>query len=113
MYREDYARAGMLMIPEGPEGEGSGRVTFGLIRLTAQALVLVSFIPTMMGMAAGVYLCSAFLLGLGLLYVVNRAAAERSGAAAKYLLHATVIYLPLLFLFLVLYRTDPVAGWPI
>jgi len=110
MYREDYARAGMLMIPEE---DRSGRVTFGLIRLTAQALVVVSFLPTVMGMAGRVYLCSAFLLGLGLLYVVNRAAAAASGAAAKHLLHATVIYLPLLFLFLVVYRTDPVAGWPI
>jgi heme o synthase len=110
MYREDYARAGMLMIPEV---DGSGRVTFGLIRLTAQALVLASFLPTVMGMAERVYLCSAFLLGLGLLFVVNRAAAERSGAAAKHLLHATVIYLPLLFLILAVYRTDPVDGWPI
>src|SRR4030095_3168156 len=100
----------MLMIPDG---EDSGRVTFGLIRLTAQALVVASFLPTMMGMAEKVYLCSAFLLGLGLLLVVNRAASERSGVAAKRLLHATVIYLPLLFLFLVLYRADPVDGWPI
>ena len=110
MYREDYARAGMLMIPEGDD---SGRVTFGLIRLTTMALVVASFLPTVMGMAGRVYLCSAFLLGLGLLFVVNRAAAERSGVAAKRLLHATVIYLPLLFLFLVFYRTDPVVGWPI
>src|SRR5262245_31569459 len=98
MYREDYARAGMLMIPER---DGSGRVTFGIIRLRTQALVVMSFIPTLMGMAGKVYLCSAFLLGLGLIFVVNRAAAERTGAAAKRLLHATVIYLPLLFLFLV------------
>jgi protoheme IX farnesyltransferase len=110
MYREDYARAGMLMIPDA---DGSGTVTFSLIRLTAQALVLLSFLPTLMEMAAGVYLCSAFLIGLGLLYVVNRAAAERSGLAARHLLLATVIYLPLLFFFLVLYRTDPVSGWPI
>jgi protoheme IX farnesyltransferase len=109
MYREDYARAGMQMIPEG---DGSGRVTFGLIRLTAQALVVTSFIPSMLGMAGKVYLCSAFLLGLGLLFVANRAAGERSNLSAKYLLHATVIYLPLLFLFLILYRTDPVDGWP-
>lgn len=110
MYREDYARAGMLMIPED---DGSGRATFGLIRLTTQALVAASFLPTAMGMTGRVYLCSVFLLGLGLLYVVNRAAAERSGAMVKRLLHATVIYLPLLFLFLVLYRTVPVVGWPI
>jgi heme o synthase len=109
MYREDYARAGMLMIPEDDDG---GTVTFGLIRLTALILVIVSFFPTLMGMAGRVYLCFALLLGLGLLFVVNRAAAERSGGAAKRLLHATVFYLPLLFLVLTLYRADPAGGWP-
>jgi protoheme IX farnesyltransferase len=110
MYKDDYARAGMLMIPET---DGSGTVTFGLIRITAQALVVASFLPTVVGMAGRVYLCSAFLLGLALLWVVSRASTERSGVAAKHLLHATVIYLPLLFLFMVLYRTDPIEGWPI
>jgi len=113
MYREDYSRAGLLMIPDVQESEVSGRVTFRLIRLTAQALVVVSLLPTLMGMTSGVYLCSALLLGLGLLYVVNRATSDRSAGAAKHLLHATVIYLPLLFLFLVLCRTDVVAGWPL
>src|SRR5262249_15177460 len=110
IYKDDYARAGMLMIPDA---DGSGTVTFGLIRLTAQALVVASFLPTVMGMAGRVYLCSAFLLGLALLWVVNRAARERSNVMAKHLLHATVIYLPLLFFFLLLYRTDPLEGWPI
>src|SRR5262249_4865743 len=76
IYREDYARASMRMIPDG---DGSGKVTFGLIRITALALVAVSFLPAAAGMAARVYLCLAFLLGLTLLYVVNRTAMERSG----------------------------------
>jgi protoheme IX farnesyltransferase len=109
MYREDYARAGMWMIPDG---DGSGGVTFALMRATTLALVVVSLLPRVMGMADWVYLCSALLLGLALLFFVNGAAAERSGAAARRLLHATVIYLPLLFLFLALYRTDPFTGWP-
>lgn len=110
LYREDYARAGMLMIPAG---DGSGRATFGVIHLTAQALVAVSFLPALMGMAGMVYLGAALLLGVGLLCVVSRAASERSGAAAKHLLRATVLYLPLLFLCLGLFRTDPVTGWPL
>src|SRR6266478_3952938 len=69
LFREDYARAGMRMIPTGDE---SGRATFGLIQLTAQALVAVSFLPTLMGMAGMVYLCAAFLLGVGFLCVVSR-----------------------------------------
>jgi heme o synthase len=109
MYREDYARAGMRMIPDV---NGSGGVTFGLMRATTLALVVVSLLPRVMGMAEWVYLCSALVLGLALLFFVNGAAAERSGAAAKRLLHATIVYLPLLFLFLALCRTDPVTGWP-
>jgi protoheme IX farnesyltransferase len=76
LYREDYARAGMLMLPAG---DGSGRATFGLIQLTAQAVVAVSFLPTLMGMAGMGYLGAALLLGVGLLYVVSQAASERSG----------------------------------
>ena len=95
-----------------PAGDGSGRATFGLIQLTAQALVAVSFLPTLMGMAGMGYLGAALLLGVGLLYVVSQAASERSGVAAKHLLRATIIYLPLLFLCLGLFRTDQVAGWP-
>src|SRR4029450_5609252 len=98
-------RAGMRKIPAG---DGSGRATFALIPLTAQALVAVSFLPTLMGMAGIVYLGAALLLGVGLLDVVSQAASERSGVAAKHLLHATVIYLPLLCLCLRLFRTDPV-----
>ena len=109
LYREDYTRAGMRMIPAG---DGTGRATFGLIQLTAQALVAVSFLPTLMGMAGMGYLGAALLLGVGLLYVVSQAASERSGVAAKHLLRATIIYLPLLFLCLGLFRTDQVAGWP-
>jgi protoheme IX farnesyltransferase len=117
MYRDDYSRAGLQMIPDAQDSpdvkENGGRMTFSLIRLTAQALVVVSLIPTLMGMTSAVYLCSALLLGLGLLCVVSLATSERSGVAAKHLLHATVIYLPLLFLFLVLCRNGVVAGWPL
>jgi heme O synthase-like polyprenyltransferase len=73
----------------------------------------VSFLPTLIGMAGMVYLGAALLLGVGLLDVVSQAVSERSGVAAKHLLHATILYLPLLFLCLGLFRTAPVAGWPL
>jgi protoheme IX farnesyltransferase len=109
LYREDYARAGMRMIPAGDD---SGRATFGLIQLTAWALVAVSVLPPLLGMAGMVYLGAALLLGGRLLYVVSQAASERSEVAARQLLRATVLYLPLLCLCLGLFRTAPVAGWP-
>jgi len=48
------------------------------------------------------YLYLALLLGLGLLFFVYRAASLRSKYAARQLLHATVIYLPLLYLIMIL-----------
>jgi heme O synthase-like polyprenyltransferase len=53
-------------------------------------------------MAGSVYVVASLFLGLGLLFAVHRAARRRTKASAKQLLHATVIYLPLLFLVMVL-----------
>ncbi len=66
------------------------------------ALIAVTPLPSLMGLTGAVYLYTALGLGLGLLYFVYRAATERTNAAAKHLLHATVVYLPLLFLVMVL-----------
>jgi protoheme IX farnesyltransferase len=102
MYRDDYARAGMLMTPQG---DPDGAIAFRQVWITSTALVLLSFLPALLGMAGSVYLSSALLLGLGLLVTVYRAASLRTNVAAKALLHATIIYLPLLFLVMVLDKT--------
>lgn len=99
MYRDDYARVGMLMTPQN---DGDGAVAFRQVWITSGALVVLSFFPAVLGMAGGVYVLAALLLGLGLLIAVHRAASLRTNASAKELLHATVIYLPLLFLMMVL-----------
>jgi protoheme IX farnesyltransferase len=102
MYRDDYARAGMLMTPQN---DRDGRSAFLQVWIMSVALVVLSFFPAVIGMAGRVYVLAALLSGLGMLIAVHRAASLRTNASAKELLHATVFYLPLLFLMMVLDKT--------
>jgi heme o synthase len=93
MYREDYARAGILMLPVvDPEGKR----TFRQILLTAIALVGVSLLPSALGFAGKVYLFGALVLCLLLLQVCLWAASSKTNVRAKWLMHATVLHIPLL-----------------
>ena len=99
MYREDYARAGMLMLPTNdPEGNVAFRQVLGY----SFALVPVSLTPFWMGMAGTFYLIAALLLGCGFLYYSYRFYSKRTKQYAKLMLHVTVVYLPLLFSMMVL-----------
>jgi protoheme IX farnesyltransferase len=96
LYREDYARAGMLMLPSLDElNEGT---TFRLIMLSTQLLIIASFLLTFFAHSGTAYLVAAFILGICLIYFAYRVSQSRSKLAAKHLLHASVIYLPLLYL---------------
>jgi len=101
MYREDYTRAGILMLPVV---EPDGRVTGQQIVLYTVMLLPVSLLPTMLGTAGKNYFVGAIVLGLLFLYFSLRAAFSKSRQAARQLLLASVIYLPLLFILMVLDR---------
>lgn len=101
LYRDDYARANVRMLPVV---EPDGRSTARAIMLYATALIPVTLAPTLFGMAGKTYFVGAFLLGLGIFYFsfeIWRAKLEPSRPQAKimarHLLQATVFYLPLLF----------------
>lgn len=99
MYREDYARGRILMLPVvDPTGAATGRQ----IVLSSTALLAVSVIPTMLGQAGVIYFWGALLLGLAFLQVAIRAAVTRSNMQARRLLHASVVYLPVLLALLML-----------
>jgi heme o synthase len=93
MYREDYARAGIQMLPVVDRG---GRRTFREILLTAALLVPVSLLPAVTGLAGAHYFFGALVLGIMLVEVCLWAAASKSNVRAKWLMHATVLHLPLL-----------------
>ena len=99
MYREDYARAGLLMLPRCDAG---GRRAFRQIMGYSLALLPASLVPYWLGMAGSIYLAAALCLGAGFLYYAWRAYAQRTKQQARLLLHVTVIYLPLLYLVMVL-----------
>jgi protoheme IX farnesyltransferase len=101
MYREDYARAGILMLPVV---EPDGRVTAQQIVVYTVLLLPVSLLPTALGIAGKVYFYGAIFLGLLFLYSSVRAAFSKSRQEARRLLLASVIYLPLLFILMVLNR---------
>jgi protoheme IX farnesyltransferase len=101
MYREDYARAGILMLPVV---EADGRVTAQQIVVYTILLLPVSLLPTVLGVSGKVYLYGAIVLGLLFLISSVRAAISKSRQEARRLLLASVIYLPLLFILMVLDR---------
>jgi protoheme IX farnesyltransferase len=93
MYREDYARAGILMLPVVDK---EGKRTFRQIILTAAALVAVSLLPALMGLAGVLYFFGALVISTALVQVCLWAASNKSKARAKWLMHATVLHIPLL-----------------
>jgi heme o synthase len=99
MYREDYARAGYLVLPRG---EQSGRFMSWQALVASLTLIPVSLTPTVIGGAGHVYFVVAGMLSSGLFYYSARLAFQRSNAAARRLLMASIIYLPLALLLMVL-----------
>jgi len=94
MYREDYARAGILMLPVvEPDGMSTSRQ----IVLYASTLIPVSLFPVLLGMTGKIYLVGALALGVGFLYTGVRVAFDRTNVRARQVLLASVIYLPMIY----------------
>ncbi len=99
--REDYARAGM---PVFTVGDAGGARTGRQMVLWAATLVPVSLLPAFLGLAGATYLVGALLLGLALLTTSVGFLRRHSGAAARRLLLASVVYLPAVLVILVVDR---------
>ena len=101
LYRDDFARAGIRFLPVvEPDGGSTGRQSVGY----CLALLAVSLLPTLMGMAGGIYFAAALLLGGGMLAYSIRLAIEQTLKAARQLLFASLIYLPALLAVMALDR---------
>jgi heme o synthase len=104
MYREDYARAGIRMLPVvEPDGESTARQ----ILLYSALLIPVSLLPKWMGMTGSIYMVGAIALGLLFLYSGIRVSLDRTKVRARKVLLASVVYLPVLYVLMVL---DPVRS---
>jgi protoheme IX farnesyltransferase len=94
MYREDYARAGIRMLPVvEPDGMSTGRQ----IILYASTLIPVSMFPVLLGMTGKIYLVGALVLGGWFLYTGVRVAFDLTNGRARRVLLASVIYLPVIY----------------
>ena len=98
IYKEDYGKAGFKMLPVVyPDG----RLTFSQILAFTFALIAFSIMPSMIGMSGQIYFWGALALGLGFLYCGWLFRRSQSVLNARKVLGASVIYLPLLLLLLI------------
>jgi heme o synthase len=101
MYRDDYARGGIRMLPViDPDGESTAR----RIVVSSLLLIPISLVPPFLGMTGAPYAAAAIAAGLGVFYFGARLGRERTLRRAHALLLATVFYLPVLLGVMVLDR---------
>jgi protoheme IX farnesyltransferase len=91
MYREDYARAGYLVLPQGRRRDS---LVAWQTCVPSLAIIPVVLIPTLAGKAGLIYFSAAFVLSSGFFYYGASLAFHRSNIAARRLLIASIIYLP-------------------
>jgi heme o synthase len=101
MYREDYARAGYVVLPAGKSGD---HFVAWQTLLPSLALLAVVLAPAIRGESGIVYLAGALVLGVVFLCYGARFAFQMSTVSARQLLFASILYLPVLFALLALDR---------
>jgi len=99
LYRDDYARAGIRLLPVvEPDAKSTGRQ----IVANCLALLVVGLLPTLVGLAGPVYFVAALIfgglfLGYGIAFAVSRTV-----TAARQLMFASLLYLPATLLLMAL-----------
>ena len=79
-----------------PTVDREGKRTFREILVTAALLVPVGMLPTLTGLAGPHYFFGALVVGIMLVEVCLWAAASKTNIRSKWLMHATVLHLPVL-----------------
>src|SRR5438309_4571403 len=93
LYRDDYARAGVRLLPVV---DAEGTSTERQIVTGCLALLAVSLLPTLIGLAGPIYFVGAFLLGAAFVVLGARQALAPSAGSARRVLLASLLYLPVL-----------------
>lgn len=104
MYRDDYARGGIRMLPVI---DPDGRRTAAWILVGSLLLAAAGLLPAAVGMAGGLYWGPAALLGGWMIVAAAGLARRRSAQGARRVLRASVIYLPVLYALMLASR----RGW--
>src|SRR5260370_34691264 len=102
LYRTDYARAGIHLLPE--DNARGGNASNPIVIAGSLGLIAVAIIPTMLGFAGIPYMVIAAALGVWMLaFGIAMVRAPGNSKAARRLLLASIVYLPIVLLVLVLY----------
>jgi len=104
LYRDDYARGGFRLLPVvDRDGGTTGR------QILAHCLVLLplSLVPSVLAVAGVVYFYGALVLGLLLTACAVPILFDATARAARRMLLASVVYLPILLCLMALDRTQP------
>jgi heme o synthase len=98
MYRDEYARAGMPLLPViEPDGRSTGRQAV----LYTAVLIPLSMMPTGVGLATAYYLVGAITLGAILMMLSLEFSSKRDLPTARRLFFGSILYLPILWALLV------------
>jgi protoheme IX farnesyltransferase len=97
-YKDQYARAGIKMLPTL---EPKGRITARQIVLFSIMLLPVSIAPFFFGLEGKIFLAGAIILGCWMLYASIMAAIKKTTEKTRALIWVSIVYLPLLFLLMV------------
>jgi protoheme IX farnesyltransferase len=107
IYRDDYARARLCMLPVvDPSGDRTARLMVGY----CLALLPASLIPSALGTASIVYFVGAAVLGIGFVTVAISFLHNRSVAQARRVLRASLVYLPTLLVLMLV--EGALKSWP-
>jgi protoheme IX farnesyltransferase len=93
LYRDDYARAGVRLLPVV---DAEGTSTERQIVTGCLALLAVSLLPTLIGLAGPIYFVGALVLGTAFVVLGMRQALTPSAGSARRVLLASLLYLPVL-----------------
>ena len=105
LYKDDYASAGLHMLPQPKEGDPA---TARQVLWNSAALMVVSLIPTVLGMTGKVYFIAAFLLGAGLLWLSFGFFRSHERIRARRLFLYSLIYIPVLVTLMLINGTSAV-----
>ena len=93
LYRDQYAAAGFKMLSTRDQ---DGWSTGWQALIYSVALLGISLLPGILGMASPYYFFAALALGAAMIYLSGAFTMRRTNASARHLFFASIIYLPLL-----------------
>jgi protoheme IX farnesyltransferase len=99
IHRRDYEGGGFRMLPVV---DPAGRATFRIVVVYCLGLLPITYSAAFVGLAGWFYLFGASVLGVGMLLAGIRLYRERTAKAATRLFLTSIVYLPCLFLLMLL-----------